>query len=73
MIFSPQSQEWNKPFGPQQKLTPMQLFEFLIDIEVINMIVTFSNTYALQRNLQAGISVTEMKCYIHFEWICGFF
>nr|CAH7753302.1 unnamed protein product [Callosobruchus chinensis] len=64
--------EWNNFVGPLQELTPLQLFECFFDAEVINMIVEFTNRYALQRNSDIVVSTTEMKCFIGVLILSGY-
>nr|CAI5867438.1 unnamed protein product [Callosobruchus analis] len=64
--------EWNKSVGPMQELTPLQLFECFFDDEVINMVVEFTNRYALQKNSDSVVSTTEMKCFLGVLILSGY-
>ncbi|CAH2014490.1 unnamed protein product [Acanthoscelides obtectus] len=65
----PSAIEWNKPASPMQELSPMQLFECFIDAEVIDMIVEYTNRYALQGNLDIEVSSREIKSDTHNDMV----
>nr|CAH7737757.1 unnamed protein product [Callosobruchus chinensis] len=48
-----------------QDLTPVQLFEWSFDDEVINIVVEFTSRYALQRNSDIAVCTTEMRNDAH--------
>jgi hypothetical protein len=70
--ITPIAEEWTESVGPVQNQTPMQLFECFFDGEVIDMIVTFSNRYALQRNFDASVTGKEIKCFLGVLMLSGY-
>ncbi|XP_048204191.1 piggyBac transposable element-derived protein 1 isoform X2 [Perognathus longimembris pacificus] len=45
-----------------EKLNPVELFELFFDDETFNLIVTETNNYASQRNVNLEVTVQEMRC-----------
>lgn len=70
--ITPTPDLWEEPIGPVQQLTPLQLFEFFFDTEVVDMLVTFSNRYALKKNFVGDISTKEMKCFLGVLILSGY-
>ncbi|KAM8780282.1 LOW QUALITY PROTEIN: piggyBac transposable element-derived protein 1-like [Rhynchonycteris naso] len=45
-----------------EKLNPVELFELFFDDEVFNLIVSETNNYASQKNVNLEVTVQEMRC-----------
>nr|CAH7758611.1 unnamed protein product [Callosobruchus chinensis] len=64
--------EWQQKYGPKNCLSPLELFSLFIDDEVINLIVKFSNLYAMQHNRQGDITTSEIRCFIGILLLSGY-
>ncbi|KAG8505925.1 PiggyBac transposable element-derived protein 1, partial [Galemys pyrenaicus] len=45
-----------------EKLSPVELFELFFDDETFNLIVSETNNYAFQKNVNLEVTVQEMRC-----------
>lgn len=70
--LEPEIPEWREQNGPSNMSTPLQLFESFFDVEVINLIVSYSNIYAANKNLPADITTKEIKCFLGVLLVSGY-
>ncbi|CAG5003837.1 unnamed protein product [Parnassius apollo] len=63
--------------GPKNQQSPLYYYKCMVNDEVIEIFVHYSNLYASQRNVIANITTSEMKCFwVYFytavmSWYCA--
>ncbi|XP_047591131.1 piggyBac transposable element-derived protein 1 isoform X1 [Lutra lutra] len=55
-----------------EKLNPVELFELFFDDEIFNMIVSETNNYASQKNVNLEVTVPEIRCVLGILLLSGF-
>ncbi|XP_075388704.1 piggyBac transposable element-derived protein 1 isoform X2 [Tenrec ecaudatus] len=55
-----------------EKLNPIELFELFFDDDTFNLIVSETNNYASQKNVNLEVTVPEMKCVFGVLLLSGF-
>lgn len=63
---------WEAVSGPNNSLSPLELFTLFVDEAVISMITQYTNLYASQHNCQADISADEIRCFIGILLLSGY-
>lgn len=53
-------------YGPQNEVSPLDLFRYFFDNSVIEMLVNYSNQYALHNNRSGYITFDEFMCFVVF-------
>ncbi|XP_073666588.1 piggyBac transposable element-derived protein 1 isoform X2 [Tursiops truncatus] len=54
-----------------EKLNPVELFELFFDDETFNLIVSETNNYASQKNVNLEVTVQEMRCVLGVLLLSG--
>lgn len=63
---------WTPISAAANESSPQQLFEQFFDQETIQLLVDFTNMYALKRNRKADITSNELKCFLGVLLVSGF-
>ncbi|XP_050293841.1 piggyBac transposable element-derived protein 3-like [Anthonomus grandis grandis] len=64
--------EWVNASGLKNSLFPLELFFQYIDDEIIDLVVKYSNLYAIQHNRQGNIHSSEIKCFVGVLLLSGY-
>jgi len=52
--------------------TPTEIFEFFLDDEVVELIVTYSNLYAASKDVNLDLTSSEFKCFLGIIFLSGY-
>ncbi|CAH1987929.1 unnamed protein product [Acanthoscelides obtectus] len=63
---------WVNASGPKNSLSPLELFFQFTDDEITDLVVKYSNIYAIQHNLRGDIHSSEIKCFIGVLLLSGY-
>ncbi|GBP56867.1 PiggyBac transposable element-derived protein 3 [Eumeta japonica] len=63
---------WPDVQGACQDKRPIEWFENFLDEDVISLLVSESNKYAVKKNLPGDITTEDMKCFIGILLVSGY-
>ncbi|XP_045501113.1 piggyBac transposable element-derived protein 3-like [Colias croceus] len=63
---------WPDVQGACQDKRPIEWFENFLDEDVISLLVSESNKYAVKKNLPGNITTKDMKCFIGILLVSGY-
>ncbi|XP_036317370.1 piggyBac transposable element-derived protein 3-like [Rhagoletis pomonella] len=64
--------EWQENQGPRYPQTPVYYFDCMFGDGVIDLLVTYTNIYATQKNKVGNVTSSEMKCFLGILLYSGY-
>ncbi|XP_061723595.1 piggyBac transposable element-derived protein 3-like [Cydia pomonella] len=64
--------QWQDREEPKNRQSPMYYYECMMNDEIIELLVYYTNLYASQKNAVGNVTISEMKCFLGILLYSGY-